>query len=76
VSRDKQTQDDFLQKLDEEDYTLERVLKWTRENDEKWLQQEVGLKRGKIQDVFECIEKWKGMWRLDFVFTALLRVVF
>jgi hypothetical protein len=61
VYADKQEQESFCKALQDEGYDIERVLKWTQEDlfVERWLRG-VGLKGGKIQDVFAWVKKWKG----------------
>ena len=58
--QEKEKQDAFIWKLQEEDVDVVKLLKFTRE-DESWLKDELGLTKGKRQDLIEWIETWKGI---------------
>jgi hypothetical protein len=50
----------FFGKLEAEDVTIEKLLKWTPQLEDNWVDQQLGLTKGKRQDPFELIDKWKG----------------
>jgi len=52
----------LLGKLASEDVTIEKLLKWTPQLEDNWVAQQLGLTKGKRQDLFELIDKWKGTY--------------